>query len=170
MSDAIEECGGHFSIAEYGDPFGEGEIGCDDQRCFFVELADQMEQQCAAGCREWQIAQLIEDHGVRLDQLFGEIAGLSLLFFPLQLVHQIDGIIEANALSLVNGCDAQGGCQMSFAGARRGSVTMPGVRRSRCGFTIRFILDAARSWWSRYGGGLLARNTWSLFNQMARSL
>lgn len=118
VRDAIEECGGHFGISEYGDPFGEGEVGCDDQRCFFVELADQMEQQCAAGCWEWQIAQLIEDHGVRLDELFGEISGLSLLFFPFQLVHQIDGIIEANALSLMNGGDAQGGCQMSFAGAR----------------------------------------------------
>ena len=50
------------------------------------------------------------------------------------------------------------------------SVTMPGVRRSRSGSTIRFILDAARWCWSRSGGSLQARNTWSWFSQTARSL
>jgi hypothetical protein len=50
------------------------------------------------------------------------------------------------------------------------SVTMPGVRRSRSGSTIRFILDAARWCRSRSGGGSQARITWSWFSQTGRSL
>lgn len=44
VSDAVEERGCHFGITEGRDPFGEAEIGCDDRGCFFVELADEMEQ------------------------------------------------------------------------------------------------------------------------------
>ena len=48
MGDAIEECGGHLGITEHRDPFGEGQVGGDDQGCLFLELADQVEQQGAA--------------------------------------------------------------------------------------------------------------------------
>jgi hypothetical protein len=86
-------------------------------------------------------------------------------------IDQIDGGEEPHLFALMlDGLHAQGGGDMALAGSGRGSVTMPGVRRSRYGSTIRFILDAVRSWWLRSGGGLLARNIWSLFNRMARSL
>jgi hypothetical protein len=45
--DAIEEGGGHFWVSEDADPFREGEVGDEDQRGFFVKLADQVEQQGA---------------------------------------------------------------------------------------------------------------------------
>jgi hypothetical protein len=32
--------GGHFGVAEHGGPFSEGEIGGDDDRGLFVELAE----------------------------------------------------------------------------------------------------------------------------------
>jgi hypothetical protein len=57
----------------------------------------------------------------------------------------------------------------TFAGAGQDSVTMPGVRPSRPGSTIRFILDAARWGRSRSGGGSQARITWSWFSQTART-
>jgi hypothetical protein len=60
--------------------------------------------------------------------------------------------------------------QPALADAGQDSVTMPGVRRSRSGSTIRFILDAARWCRSRSGGGSQARITWSWFSQTARSL
>jgi hypothetical protein len=60
--------------------------------------------------------------------------------------------------------------KVRLADARQDSVTMPGVRRSRSGSTIRFILDAARWCRSRSGGGSQARITWSWFSQTARSL
>ena len=48
MGDAIEQGRGHLGIAKHSHPFGEGQVGGDDQRGFLVELADQMEQQRAA--------------------------------------------------------------------------------------------------------------------------
>jgi hypothetical protein len=60
--------------------------------------------------------------------------------------------------------------QPALADAGQDSVTMPGVRRSRSGSTIRFILDAARWCRSRSGGGSQSRITWSWFSQTARSL
>ena len=43
MSEAIEQRGGHFCVAEDGRPFAECEIGGDDDRGAFVEAADQVE-------------------------------------------------------------------------------------------------------------------------------
>ena len=40
MGDAIEHGRGHFGVAEHGGPFSEGEIGGDDDRGLFVELAE----------------------------------------------------------------------------------------------------------------------------------
>ncbi len=77
MGDAIEQGGGHLGIAEHAHPFGEGQVGGDDQRGLLVKLADQMEQQGAPGGGERQIAQFIEDDSVGLDQLFGQISSLA---------------------------------------------------------------------------------------------
>jgi hypothetical protein len=60
--------------------------------------------------------------------------------------------------------------EMAFAYAGRNSVTMPGVRLSRYGSTIRSILDAARWCRSCSGGGLQARITWSWSSRTARWL
>ena len=43
MGDAVEQGGGHLGIAEYAHPFGEGQVGGDDQRGLLVKLADQMD-------------------------------------------------------------------------------------------------------------------------------
>ena len=49
MCEAVEERGGHFGVAEDARPFAEGEIGGDDDRGAFVEPADEMEEELAAG-------------------------------------------------------------------------------------------------------------------------
>ena len=57
-----------------------------------------VEEQRPAGGGEWQVSQFVQDHGVGLHQLFGEGSGLALLLLALQLVHQIDGVVEAHAV------------------------------------------------------------------------
>lgn len=52
VSDAVEQCCGHFGVAENADPFAEGQVGGDDQRGLFVELADQVKQQRTTRCRK----------------------------------------------------------------------------------------------------------------------
>ena len=69
MGEAVEQCGGHFGIAKDLDPFPEGQIG-GDQRGLFVEFADQMEEQGAAGLREGQVAQLIRTTRSMFNKIF----------------------------------------------------------------------------------------------------
>ena len=72
MSEAIEQCCGHFGIAKNTRPFPEGEICRDDHRRAFVEAADSVEQQLSAGLREGQIAELVEDDEVDAGEKVGE--------------------------------------------------------------------------------------------------
>ena len=53
-------------------PFAEGEIGRDDDRRALVEATDQMEQQLAAGLREGQIAEFVENDEVEARQIIGK--------------------------------------------------------------------------------------------------
>src|SRR6266436_10380118 len=57
----IEHGGGHFGVAEDLRPIGESEIGGDQQRRILIELADQVEQQLAAGLAERQVAEFVDD-------------------------------------------------------------------------------------------------------------
>ena len=57
MGDAVQQRRGHLGIAEDLHPFSEAEVGGDDQRGAFIELADEVEQQGTAGFQEGQIAQ-----------------------------------------------------------------------------------------------------------------
>ena len=48
VSQAVEHCGGHLGIAEDLGPFAEAEVGGDDHAGALIELAQEVEQQCAA--------------------------------------------------------------------------------------------------------------------------
>jgi len=82
VGEAVQQGRGHFGVAEDLHPFAEVEVGGDDQGGLLVELAGQVEQQRPAGVGERQVAQLVEDDGVDLDQLLGEVAGASPAAFP----------------------------------------------------------------------------------------
>ena len=85
VREAVEQRGGHLGIAEDGRPLAEGQVGGDDDRGLFVELADQVEQQLSARSGERQVAQFVEDHDVKPAELGGHGTGLadaSLLLEP----------------------------------------------------------------------------------------
>jgi hypothetical protein len=42
MGEAVVQCRGHLGIAEDGRPFPKGEVGGGEDRCAFVEAADQV--------------------------------------------------------------------------------------------------------------------------------
>jgi len=48
MGDTIQQRRYHPGIAKYLCPLAKGEVGSDDQRGFFIKVADQVEQQGAA--------------------------------------------------------------------------------------------------------------------------
>jgi hypothetical protein len=72
MRETIEERGGHLWVAKGAGPFTEGEICCDDDRRTFVETADQVEQELAAGLRERKIAELVENDEVEPREIISE--------------------------------------------------------------------------------------------------
>ncbi len=56
VSQTVEQCSGHFGVAEHAGPFAEREIGGDDDGRALVEPADEVEQELAAGLSERQVA------------------------------------------------------------------------------------------------------------------
>ena len=91
VGEAVEERGGHLGVTEDGGTFAEAEVRGDDDAGALVELAQEVEEQRAAGCAERQVAQLIQDHEIKPCQAFGDLAGLTLCFLLLQGIHQFDG-------------------------------------------------------------------------------
>ena len=119
MGETVEQGRGHLCIAKDGGPFAEAEVGGDDDARAFIKFAEQMEQQGPAGGAEGQIAKFIQDHEVELGQAFGDLPGLSLGLFLFEGVDQLDGGEEADlATVMFDGLNAEGGCDMGFAGAR----------------------------------------------------
>lgn len=132
MGETVEQGRGHLGIhcpasvcmqtlrgAEDRGPFAEAEVGGDDGAGTLVKLAQQVEQHGPAGGAEGQIGKFIQDHEVELGQAFGDLPGLSLGLFPFEGVDQLDGGEEADlATVMFDGLDAEGGCDIGFAGAR----------------------------------------------------
>ena len=69
VGEPVEQRRGHLGVAEDAGPFAEGQVGGDDHRGALVELADQVEQQLAAGLGERQIAEFVEDDEVQAREL-----------------------------------------------------------------------------------------------------
>ena len=72
MGEAIQQGRGHFGVAEDAWPFADVEIGGDDHRSPLVEVADQMEQQLAAGLGEREIAEFVEHDDIQTGKPIGE--------------------------------------------------------------------------------------------------
>ena len=100
-------------------PFGEGEVGRDDDRRSLVEPAYQVEQQLAARLGERQIAEFVEHHQIDAGELLGQPAGDAGAGLGLQTVDQVDDIEEARpSVALAYAIGGDGDRQMAFAGAR----------------------------------------------------
>jgi hypothetical protein len=72
-----------FGVTEDARPFGEGEIGRQDDRGALVKPADQVEQHLAAADRKRQIAEFVEDDEIDADEVVGKAPRLSGLGFGL---------------------------------------------------------------------------------------
>jgi len=94
VGEPVEERGGHLGVAEDGRPLTERQVGCDDDRGPFIELADQVKQELATGLVEREIAKLVEDQEVEAgDQVCGPPLSFS-LGFCIELVDQIYDVEE----------------------------------------------------------------------------
>ena len=146
VSEAVEQCGGHLGVAEHARPFAEGEIGGDDDRGSFVEPADQVEEQLAAGLGEGQITEFVEDDKVHAGEVIGEPALPAAAGLGFELIDEIDDIVEpaAGAGADAASRDGDGDGEMRFAGSGRSSDILPGIRATAGGFIIRFTRGVGR--------------------------
>ena len=90
-----------------------------------------MEQELAAGLRERQIAEFVENDEVHAGQMLGEPALPTVAGLGLEPVDEVDDVVEASSGAIADATSGDGDGQMGFASTGRDSVTMPGVRRSR---------------------------------------
>src|SRR5215831_2807968 len=125
MSEAVEQRGGHFWIAEHAWPFAEGEVGGDDDRGTLVETADQVEQQLPARLREGEIAEFVEDHEVEACEIIGKPCLAACTTLGLELIDEIDGGEEATARSSADAASRDGDGQMRLA--RSGSTDQDNI-------------------------------------------
>ena len=117
VGEAVEECRGHLCVAEDGRPFAKGEVGCDDDRSSFVEFADQVEQELAAGLSEREIAKLVQDQEVEAGD---QVCGPALSFrarLGIEFVHQIDDVEEPAPAAVANAGAGNADGEMGLAGS-----------------------------------------------------
>ena len=109
MRQAIEQRGRHFGVEEDRRPFAEAEVCRDDDACALVEFAQEMEEQCAAGGAERQVAEFIEDHEIEAGEAFGDLTGFTFCLFLFERVDELDGREEADLSPvMLDGLDAKG--------------------------------------------------------------
>ena len=79
----------------------------DDDAGLLIKLTDEVEQQRPAGFRERDVSQFINDHTIHLGQLANNFASVSFRLFPYQGIDEIDSIVEACLLTLIDERRAQ---------------------------------------------------------------
>ena len=117
MGQPVEKRGSHFGVAKDARPFGEGQVGGDDDRSALVEAADQMEEQLAAGLGEGQIAKFVQDHEVEAGEEVGHPPLAAGAGFAFQPVDEIDHIVEAPSGAAADAGPGNGDGKMALAGA-----------------------------------------------------
>ncbi len=117
MGKPVEKSGRHLRVTEDARPFPERQVEGDDDRCAFVEFADQMEQELSACLGEWQVSQLIEDQEIETGDQIGGPALPVCARLGIQLVDQIDDIEEPSPGSVADTSPDDADGQMGFAGS-----------------------------------------------------
>ena len=170
VDEAIDgrEC--HGWIGEDLDPFAERLVGRDQHGSALVTRGDQLEEHAGFGLILGDVGDVVQDQQIIMVEL-GD-GGLQRQFSPrhLQPLHEVGGAREQHAPAVFNQRQAERCRQMALAAAGRDSVTMPGVRRSRCESSILFILGPENWCKSSTASGSPVRIIWSWFSWTARTL
>src|SRR5271170_126432 len=113
VSETVEQRGRHLRVAEHGGPLAEAQVRRDDDAGALVELAQQMEEQGAAGGAERQVAQLVEDDEIGVGEPGCDLARFALKLLLFESVDEFDGGEEPYALAvMLDRLDADRGGEM----------------------------------------------------------
>src|SRR4030081_3583431 len=117
VGQAVEQRGRHLGIAKHTGPLSECEIGGDDDGRAFVEAADEVEQELAAGLSEWKVAKFVKDDEVHPGQMLGDTALPSVAGLRLKPIDEVDDVVEAPAGTGPDAASGDGYGHMCLAGA-----------------------------------------------------
>ena len=77
MGEPVEQGAGEPFGAEYGSPFIERQVACDQRGPTFIALAEHFKEQFGADSCEWHIAQLVDDQQLdRVEVLLQRAGGV----------------------------------------------------------------------------------------------
>src|SRR5215831_31126 len=107
VGEPIEQCAGQSLGPEHAGPFVERQIGGDNDRRALVTLAEDLEQQLRAGCRQRHIAELVDDQQLVGRQLALEAEQSPLVSGLNQLVYHGGRSGEADRQALLTGRQPQ---------------------------------------------------------------
>ncbi|GEM_PF-6241605 len=156
------------SAAEDVSPFGEAAVRGQDHGALFIAGVDELKEQVAATWGDRQVADFVDDQQRTTAQEADFLTQGAFAFGFGEGGDEIGKRDEVDALAGADGLDCQCGGEMGFAGAGRSSVILPGVRRLRFGFSIRFTRAAARRSLSSTRSATLAPSISSSANQIGR--
>ena len=159
MRESIEQRRGHLWVPEDAAPFPEGQIGRHDERDALVELADQVEEQSTTILGERQVAELIEDDHVLVEQPRGEATGFAFTLLGIELIHEVDDAEEACPLALLDCVPGERGGQVRLAGTGAanehdvagGGEVLPGVELADLRLVDHRFAEVERVEIPRYG-------------------
>ena len=134
VGDAVEQGAGEALAGEDRGPFLEGQVGGDDGGAVFVAPAEDIEQQLAAGLRQGNVAEFVDDQQVHLGELVLEAEQPLLVARLHHLVDQMGGGGEAHGEALLAGGEAEGQRDVRLAAAARSEQdrVLPAVQRYNC--------------------------------------
>src|SRR5215469_18348084 len=164
MEQAIQQRGGYDGIAEDLAPFGKTAVRGEDHRALFVASINELEEEIAAALADRQVTDFVDDQERKSAEpadAFGELA------FALSLGESTDQVCEGgevDAAPRFDGFDAERHREMRFAGARRSSDILPGVRVLKSRSAIPFTPAVAKPSQCSGSSAMLAVNTLSSGN------
>ena len=91
VGEPVEERRGHLGVSEDAGPFGEGQVGGDQDRGALLQRADEVEEQLAASLGEGQVAKLVDNHEIDAAKLMAKATGAPIPKLGVEAVHEIDG-------------------------------------------------------------------------------
>ena len=144
VNQAIDGGDGHRGVGEDLVPGTEGLVGGDHDRSSLVAGADELEQHRRLGLVLLEIGEIIKDDEVIFIELLDGAGEFEFLPCGLELLDQIGGAGEQDAIAgLDQGVPERCG-QVAFAGARRSSFIMPAIMQATRFYATGFIRVLAK--------------------------
>ena len=170
VDEAVEDGVGVGGVADEPVPVGDGDLAGDERRSSAVAVLEDFEEVVAGLRGQGFETPVVEDQEVDGAEAFETAGEAAVAVGQDEFVEQLGRADVEDRLVVAAGFVAERAGQPTLAEPGRYSVTMPGVRCSRCGSTIRSIRGPDNLCMSSTLSDSRARIIWPCANRMVRLL